>query len=115
MSKYNGSDIIDILNAPSTRKDKIAALYDVQKVHRGENRKIVYIITRLLNEHVLPIKFSKTLDLSFITDITEKQYGLLNNIVQNSKYNDLFGKGKKQLNSDFERADFCRGGDLSED
>ena len=86
MSKYNGSDIIDILNAPSTRKDKITALYDVQKMHRGENRKIVYIVARLLNEHVLPMKFSKTLNLSFITDITEKQYGLLDNIVQSSKY-----------------------------
>ena len=86
MSKYNGLDIIDILNAPSTRKDKITALYGVQKVHRGENRKIVYIVARLLNEHVLPIKFSKTLNLSFITDITEKKYGLLDNIVQSSKY-----------------------------
>ncbi|MBQ8836880.1 MAG: hypothetical protein IJ002_05170 [Clostridia bacterium] len=32
-----------------------------------------------------------------------------------SWYNDLFGKGKKKHNSDFELADFCRGGDLTED
>lgn len=30
-------------------------------------------------------------------------------------YNEIFGKGKKQHSSDFELADFCRGGDLSED
>ena len=32
-----------------------------------------------------------------------------------SWYNDLFGNGKKSHKSDFELADFCRGGDLSED
>lgn len=30
-------------------------------------------------------------------------------------YDEIFGTGKKQHNSDYELADFCRGGDLSED
>lgn len=30
-------------------------------------------------------------------------------------YNEIFGNGKKQHHSDFELADFCRGGDLTED
>ena len=30
-------------------------------------------------------------------------------------YNEIFGCGKKQHRSDYELADFCRGGDLSED
>ena len=30
-------------------------------------------------------------------------------------YDEIFGKGKKQHHSDFELADFCRGGDLTED
>ena len=30
-------------------------------------------------------------------------------------YNEIFGNGKKHHHSDFELADFCRGGDLSED
>ena len=29
--------------------------------------------------------------------------------------NDIFGRGKKKHTSDFGLADFCRGGDLSED
>ena len=30
-------------------------------------------------------------------------------------YDEIFGRGKKQHHSDFELADFCRGGDLTED
>lgn len=30
-------------------------------------------------------------------------------------YNEIFGRGKKEHRSDFELADFCRGGDLTED
>ena len=30
-------------------------------------------------------------------------------------HDDLFGRGKKRHGSDFNLADFCRGGDLSED
>lgn len=30
-------------------------------------------------------------------------------------YNEIFGNGKKQHRSDYELADFCRGGDLTED
>ena len=30
-------------------------------------------------------------------------------------YDEIFGRGKKQHHSDYELADFCRGGDLSED
>ena len=30
-------------------------------------------------------------------------------------YDEIFGKGKKEHHSDFELADFCRGGDLTED
>lgn len=30
-------------------------------------------------------------------------------------YNEIFGNGKKQLHSDYDFADFCRGGDLTDD
>lgn len=30
-------------------------------------------------------------------------------------YSDLFKEGKRQINSDFDLADICRGGDLTED
>lgn len=84
-------EIVSVLDSPTAISDKQSALYEMQKHRRGDNRKLLYIVCRLLEDHILPIHFSESVDLSCLNNSTDDILRSLKTIVVSSKCNEFNG------------------------
>ena len=78
------NDILSVLNSNISLNDKRFRIIEMKKNRRGNNRKLIYIISEMLSPHVFPLKHSEHIRI-ITSEFTEKEYAHLKTIVLNSK------------------------------
>lgn len=66
------SDILSVLNSDISLENKKAALVSMRDSRRGDNRKLLYIVQRMLFCHVLPLNHTE--DISVMPEPNKNIY-----------------------------------------
>ena len=85
MNKQLLLDIVSILNNPTSLENKQLELFNFQKRRRGNNKRLLYIVGKLLDEDILPIHFSDSIDVFCLQNTTDDIYQALKTILEKSK------------------------------
>lgn len=78
------NDVLLVLNSNIHLNDKRFSIMEMKKNRRGNNRKLIYIISEMLSTHVFPLKHDEYIRI-MTSEFTEKEYTQLKMIVLNSK------------------------------
>lgn len=73
------NDILSVLNSDISLENKKAALITMRDSRRGDNRKLLYIVQRMLFCHVLPLKHTE--DISVMPEPNKNTYEKLKNVL----------------------------------
>lgn len=79
------SDIVSILNTPSSKSKKRAELRENRSKRRGENRQLINCVIEMLSSHTLPLQINERIDRYTLNDISERNYDKLKFILEKSK------------------------------
>ncbi len=80
-------EIINTLNSLNVSNDKIRAdLRKISEHRRGDNKKLIYIVSQMIDIFNLPLKYNEEININKNTLISERNYELLDKILLQSQH-----------------------------